>query len=135
MVLRPVSKNLYLRYTGFKGLILTSGPHYLTRPRIGYARLVIARNMRKQSQGMDINSVIYVGHKVKQPLIRWTSELTDGLEPHGLKLPVRTASMSVRTGSWRGGGVPGVGCWVGTGWVPGGCYTGPWIPVSQILVY
>ena len=32
---------------------------------------------------MDINSVIYHGHMVKQPLIRLPSELVDRLEPHG----------------------------------------------------
>ena len=55
----------YLRYTGFKGLLLASAFLSLSRPRIGYARLLLLRNKPNQSQGMDINGVITLGHSPK----------------------------------------------------------------------
>ena len=73
---------LYLRYTGFKASLLTSRNLSLGCPRIGYARLVVARNVSNQSQGMDYNSVITLGKPSKQPLMCSASELADGLEPH-----------------------------------------------------
>ena len=66
---RPPPRILYLRYTGFKGLILTSRALRLPGPRIGYARLLVPRYMSNQSQGMDYISVIDLGHKAKQPLM------------------------------------------------------------------
>ena len=70
---------------------------------------------------MDINSGIYLGHTSKQPLIPGSSELVDGLEPHGQFTP--HVQLGVVTGSagWWGGGVPGVG-WPGGYWegsIPG----------------
>ena len=53
-------------------------------PRIGYARLVSPMDSPNQSQGMDYYSVIYYGHKAKQPLMCSSSDLGDGSEPHGL---------------------------------------------------
>ena len=38
------SRILYLRYTGFKGFSIASNNLSLGRPRIGYGRLVSARN-------------------------------------------------------------------------------------------
>ena len=54
----------------------------MRRPRIGYARLLSARNVPNYSTIMDILSVITLGQVVKQPLIGSPSELSDGLEPH-----------------------------------------------------
>ena len=82
LALRPTSKNLSLRNTGFKGVILASGDLSLRRPRIGYARLLIARNMPNHSTIPDFYSVITLGQHVKQPLIWPPSELADGFEPH-----------------------------------------------------
>ena len=73
---------LYLRYTGFKGFILASTRPRLGRPRIGYARLVVARNPPYYSTILDSNSVIYLGHIANVPLIGLLSELVNGLEPH-----------------------------------------------------
>ena len=63
-------------------------------------------------------SVITLGHNVKQPLIRPSSELVDGYEPHDL---IYSGYMTVRqlcdagTCSVGWEGVPGVGAgWVGT---------------------
>ena len=39
--------------------------------------------MPNQSTIAGYLSVIYLGHKAKQPLIEAGSELSDGLEPHG----------------------------------------------------
>ena len=50
---------------------------------IGYARLLIARNMPKRSTISDYQSVITLGHTRKEPLMRPLSELSYGLEPHG----------------------------------------------------
>ena len=82
LVLRSTLRISYLIYTGFKGVLLASDILSLGRPRIGYARLVIARNVSNQSTIPDSNSVIALGHTRKQPLIRASSELGDGLEPH-----------------------------------------------------
>ena len=60
----------YLRYTGFKALSVASFILRLTRPRIGYARLLVARNVPNQSTIMDYSRVIYLGHTGQQPLIR-----------------------------------------------------------------
>ena len=56
----------------------------LSRPRIGYARLLIAGNMPNHSTIMDPESVITLGHSARQPLMCPASELVDRLEPHGL---------------------------------------------------
>ena len=63
---------------------------------------------------MDLKKVINLGHKAKQPLICSSSELVDGLEPHG-HIPLYSCGpVTVRTGD-RGRGVPGVVQLVG-GW-------------------
>ena len=72
----------YLRYTGFKGVSIASDNLSLRRPRIGYARLLVARNVPNYSTIPDSRSVIRLGHKVNVPLIRPSSELGDGFEPH-----------------------------------------------------
>ena len=71
--------------------------------------------MPNQSTIMDINSVIYLGHTIEQPLIRPSSELSDGLEPHGLIYSVRQDGHA--TDVQRGGGrvYPGWCGEVGTG--------------------
>ena len=56
----------------------------LSRPRIGYARLLLARNIPYYSTIMDSESVINLGHKVNVPLIWPRSELSYGYEPHDL---------------------------------------------------
>ena len=63
---------------------------------------------------MDIFSVIYLGHMLKQPLIRSSSELGDRLEPHDWFMDVRAAAGCMTAVRGRGGGVPGVGSRVGT---------------------
>ena len=69
---------------------------------------------------MDINSVIILGHKAKQPLIGSRSELADGYEPHDTICPAPRTSVvhHARTG--------GAGCTRGgaDGWVPERGYTG-----------
>ena len=101
---------------------------------IGYARLLIARNMPNCSTIPGLISVIYLGHKANEPLMWSPSELADGFEPHG-------QSYSSPCTCWRGvelmsgGGVPGV---VRAGWVPGRCYTGyppSGSPAGQIEAY
>ena len=64
---------------------------------------------------MDSYSVIELGHTAKQPLIWPPSELGDGLEPHGLIYTVRSPCGMYSTSGMQGGGVPGMGGWVGTG--------------------
>ena len=49
---------------------------------IGYARLLLARNVPNQSTIPGYRKVITLGHSAKQPLIGPASELTDGFEPH-----------------------------------------------------
>ena len=62
-----------------------------------------------------LDSVITLGHSPNVPLMGLPSELGYGLEPHDMFYLGSTASGSVRTGHRvRGGGVPGVGQWVGT---------------------
>ena len=73
---------------------------------------------------MDIPSVITLGHSANVPLIRPSSELVDGFEPHGLFCSSRTAAggtADARHSGWWGRGVPGVVQWVGTweGAIPG----------------
>ena len=64
---------------------------------------------------MDPESVIHLGHKAKQPLIRPTSELTDGLEPHDhIYSAVHHCTRTYGDQRHVGRGVPGVG-WVGAG--------------------
>ena len=50
---------------------------------------------------MDYSRVIYLGHKVKQPLICLSSELADGFEPHGtiLLAGLHAGYMSVPAGA------------------------------------
>ena len=63
--------------------------------------------MRGYSTIPDFLSVIYLGHKAKQPLIRSLSELVDGFEPTAL-FTRRAAPVIVGT-DWCGReGVPGV---------------------------
>ena len=69
LVPRPLSRILYLRYTGLEALLLASNDLRLTGPRIGYARLVVPRNVPNQSTIIDSKSVINLGHKANQPLI------------------------------------------------------------------
>ena len=66
---RPVSRILNLKYTGFKGLPIASNNLRLTGPKIGYARLLSARNTSNQSTILDLKSVITLGHTLKQPLM------------------------------------------------------------------
>ena len=104
-----------LRYTGLEAVIRPSDNLSLLGPRIGYARLLNARNVPNYSTIADILSVITLGHTLRLPLMCPSSELVDGSEPHGQK---RSAGCSVSTSRvvGRGGGVPGVGCgWVGAG--------------------
>ena len=89
----------------------------MRRPRIGYARLLVAGNVPNYSTIMDSESVIMLGHSPKEPLMRPSSELSDGFEPHGLiyssGTPVPTAdSMYGGEGCTRGSG-----SWVGAGGV------------------
>ena len=72
----------YLRYTGFKGLPVASDLLSLRCPRIGYARLVVARNEPNHSTIPGPRKVIYLGHKANVPLICPGSELSYGFEPH-----------------------------------------------------
>ena len=62
---------------------------------------------------MDINKVIILGHKAKQPLITLSSELVDGFEPHGHIVPAAVVPV-VYQHRCRGAGVyPGWCGWVG----------------------
>ena len=74
----------YLIYTGLEALLLASDNLSLDRPRIGYARLLNARNTPNHSTIPDSDTVITLGHSPYVPLIGSLSELVDGLEPHGL---------------------------------------------------
>ena len=80
---------------------------------------------------MDINKVIYLGHKARVPLIRLPSELADGFEPHGhigYDLgPDHDRAVRCR----RGGVYPGSAGWEG-GWVG---YTGTHPPALQIPIF
>ena len=92
----------------------------LRRPRIGYARLVIARNSVSALAYPGINSVITLGHSPKTATNPSLSELSDGLEPHG-HIEHRwlgTRDVHVRWG--REGGTRGGA----EGGYMGGCYTG-----------
>ena len=53
----------------FKGLLVASNSLSLDRPRIGYARLLVARNSSNQSTILDLWSVITLGHTRNVPLI------------------------------------------------------------------
>ena len=80
---------------------------------------------------MDINSVIMLGHSPNVPLIGASSELSDGLEPHALKLSVRAAAgcmtaVQVGEGCTRGGCRPGG--------YQGGVYRVPSQPVRLRLI-
>ena len=69
-------------------------------------------------------SVIYLGHSLNVPLIKALSELSDGLEPHGIKYTAAQTAVtcgSVLSGMAAAGGVPGVVYWVGS---REGYYTG-----------
>ena len=87
---------------------MTSRILSLRRPRIGYARLVVAGNVPNQSQGMDYISVIRLGHMVKQPLMWSSGELVDGFEPHDHIYPCPQTHSTLSTPDGQGGGVPGV---------------------------
>ena len=63
-----------------------------------------------------LESVITLGHKAKQPLIRRSSELVDGLEPHAMFYLVDTARpLPPVLHRVRGGVYPGWCREVGTG--------------------
>ena len=81
----------------------------MRRPRIGYARLLVARNVPNYSTILDILSVITLGHTANVPLMRPSSDLADGFEPHGhiWSAARGTRSRSMEHGAGRG--VPGVG--------------------------
>ena len=79
----------------------------LDGPMIGYARLVSLSYSPNQSQGMDIISVISLGHRAKQPLMRASSELVDGSEPHGCIQGTAVGVYPCRRGAGRGGVYPG----------------------------
>ena len=58
---------------------------------------------------MDSQSVIYLGHMPKQPLMCLSGDLGDGLEPHDYIYswrPTRAAVLTTPGSSWEG--VPGV---------------------------
>ena len=59
---------------------------------------------------MDINKVIYLGHKANVPLMYLRSELTDGFEPHDHIYPARhPRAASVQPCRVPGGVYPGCG--------------------------
>ena len=64
---------------------------------------------------MDLIKVIYLGHKVEQPLMCSASELADGYEPHDQFYPARLHARTVYSGDRQRGVYPGCG----SGWVPG----------------
>ena len=76
--------------------------------------------MSNHSTIPDPESVITLGQLVNVPLMGPSSELTDGLEPHGHILLQDTAT--ARTGSHAG---DGRGCTRGGGWVGTGRGTIP----------
>ena len=82
LVPRSTSGISYLKYTGFKGPSIASNVLSLRRPRIGYARLVIARNVSNQSTIPDSKRPLGLGHTRNVPLIWPRSDLSDGSEPH-----------------------------------------------------
>ena len=57
---------------------------------------------------MDINSVITLGKLLNLALIPWTSELSDGLEPHGHIEHRCQHARYVYSSDRQGRGVPGV---------------------------
>ena len=57
---------------------------------------------------MDPRSVITLGHKLKQPLIGPSGELSYRLEPHGLIYYQRLHARTMYSGDRQWGGVPGV---------------------------
>ena len=63
---------------------------------------------------MDINKVITLGHMVRQPLIRLSSELVDRLEPHGHKPQYVGAGVGTGSAGRWGGVYPGGADRVGT---------------------
>ena len=70
--------------------------------------------MRNYSTIPGSNSVIYLGHTPKQPLIGAGSELVDGYEPHGQKgHPADTAVRQYQSGG-REEVYPGWVGWVGS---------------------
>ena len=62
----------------------------------------------------DSDTVIYLGHSPKEPLIRRSSELGDGLEPHALITPAVDGVRSCYRCRGEGGVYPGWDGWVGT---------------------
>ena len=70
---------------------------------------------------MDNNKVINLGHSAKQPLIQCSSELSDGLEPHGHILQPGHHDVAGEVLPGQRWGVPGVVRWWGTweGAIPG----------------
>ena len=65
---------------------------------------------------MDPISVITLGHKANVPLIGPSSELVDGLEPHGIFHHGPRGRRRSQLGDMGGRGVPGAA----VSWVPGG---------------
>ena len=66
---------------------------------------------------MDFLSVIYLGHSPNLPLICPRSELSYGLEPHGLFHLYPARALTVLTVPVGQGGCTRGGAEVGTGWV------------------
>ena len=93
----------------------------LRRPRIGYARLLLAKNTRNYSTIPGILSVITLGHTLNVPLMCLPSELSDGFEPHGL-IQVSVQPAGVDEDGWVGRGCTRGGAWLGgylEGAIPG----------------
>ena len=77
-------------------------------PRIGYARLLLARNVPNHSTIPDPKSVISLGQLPNVPLIRPRSELSYRFEPHDYiysAVPARAPAGQSRRAV---AGVPGV---------------------------
>ena len=79
---------------------------------------------------MDINSVITVGHIRNLALIRWASELLDGLEPTACSDSPRVASPVFSMERWGREVYPGGGA---AGYL-GGWYTG-YYPAAGFEAY
>ena len=103
----------------WKGLIMS-------RPRIGYARLLVARNERMVVIYTDRREVIYLGHTSKYAPCGRLSELSYRFEPHGTIWSYTQTTHPDRREGWWGRGVPGVVGWVGG---LGGLYRHPTQPI------
>ena len=81
---------------------------------------------------MDSQSVIGLGHSPKQPLMRPSSDLSYGLEPHDHIYPRDTAVPVDHVDDAGSGGVPGV---VRLGGYPEGCIPGQSAKARLRLIY